>query len=319
MLYFLDAGVNVKGAPNENFAREIMELFTMGVGHYARERHPRGGARVHRLERRRPDLRGPRRAARRRAQDLSRADRQLRRRRASSTSSSPSRRPPSSSRPSSTASSSARSSTPGAAGEARGRPPRRRLRDRSRCCGRSSCRGTSTARPRSAPTSRARSQLVVSTYRKLGATAIPGIPDFNEATEAMGQALFWPPTVAGWAGRGGAGSRPGCCSSAAISRWSVLFPDIDFVAARPLCARPDDPRRAPADPAGPRHHQRDHAGREGRRRRRWPNSTCWPTATRTSTPATAPIAAGRWRSPGSSRSRARAVQVDLAAMVRAAG
>lgn len=34
MLVFLDAGVNVKGAPNENFAREIMELFTMGVGHY---------------------------------------------------------------------------------------------------------------------------------------------------------------------------------------------------------------------------------------------------------------------------------------------
>lgn len=31
MLAFLDAGVNVKGAPNENFAREIMELFTMGV------------------------------------------------------------------------------------------------------------------------------------------------------------------------------------------------------------------------------------------------------------------------------------------------
>ncbi len=27
-------GVNVKGASNENFAREIMELFTMGVGHY---------------------------------------------------------------------------------------------------------------------------------------------------------------------------------------------------------------------------------------------------------------------------------------------
>ena len=34
MLAFLDAGVNVKGAPNENFAREIMELFTLGVGHY---------------------------------------------------------------------------------------------------------------------------------------------------------------------------------------------------------------------------------------------------------------------------------------------
>ena len=37
MLAFLDAGVNVKGAPNENFAREIMELFTMGVGNYTRE------------------------------------------------------------------------------------------------------------------------------------------------------------------------------------------------------------------------------------------------------------------------------------------
>ena len=34
MLAFLDAGVNVKGKPNENFAREIMELFTMGVGNY---------------------------------------------------------------------------------------------------------------------------------------------------------------------------------------------------------------------------------------------------------------------------------------------
>ena len=38
MLAFLDAGVNMKGAPNENFAREIMELFTMGVGHYQRDR-----------------------------------------------------------------------------------------------------------------------------------------------------------------------------------------------------------------------------------------------------------------------------------------
>ena len=35
MLAFLDAGVNVKGAPNENFAREILEMFTMGVGHYS--------------------------------------------------------------------------------------------------------------------------------------------------------------------------------------------------------------------------------------------------------------------------------------------
>ena len=37
MLAFLDAGINVKGSPNENFAREIMELFTMGVGNYSEQ------------------------------------------------------------------------------------------------------------------------------------------------------------------------------------------------------------------------------------------------------------------------------------------
>ena len=37
MLYYLDAGVNVKGAPNENFAREVMELFSMGVGSYTEQ------------------------------------------------------------------------------------------------------------------------------------------------------------------------------------------------------------------------------------------------------------------------------------------
>ena len=45
MLYYLDAGVNVKGAANENFAREVMELFTMGVGHYT-ERDVREAARA---------------------------------------------------------------------------------------------------------------------------------------------------------------------------------------------------------------------------------------------------------------------------------
>ena len=37
MLVFLDAGVNTKDSLNENFAREIMELFTMGVGEYSEE------------------------------------------------------------------------------------------------------------------------------------------------------------------------------------------------------------------------------------------------------------------------------------------
>ena len=34
MLQFLNAAQNRKGKPNENFAREVMELFTMGRGHY---------------------------------------------------------------------------------------------------------------------------------------------------------------------------------------------------------------------------------------------------------------------------------------------
>ena len=45
MLAYLDAGVNVKGAANENFAREVMELFSMGVGNYT-ERDVREAARA---------------------------------------------------------------------------------------------------------------------------------------------------------------------------------------------------------------------------------------------------------------------------------
>jgi uncharacterized protein (DUF1800 family) len=35
MLTYLDNDRNVAGAPNENFARELMELFTLGIGHYS--------------------------------------------------------------------------------------------------------------------------------------------------------------------------------------------------------------------------------------------------------------------------------------------
>ncbi|MBI2957598.1 MAG: DUF1800 domain-containing protein [Chloroflexi bacterium] len=34
MLVWLDSQVNLKAAPNENFARELMELFSMGIGNY---------------------------------------------------------------------------------------------------------------------------------------------------------------------------------------------------------------------------------------------------------------------------------------------
>jgi uncharacterized protein (DUF1800 family) len=35
LLLYLDAPANRKGHPNENLARELMELFTLGIGHYA--------------------------------------------------------------------------------------------------------------------------------------------------------------------------------------------------------------------------------------------------------------------------------------------
>lgn len=42
--------------------------------------------------------------------------------------------------------------------------------------------------------------LAVSTYKKLGLTEIPGIPDFRAATRDLGQELTYPPNVAGWEG-----------------------------------------------------------------------------------------------------------------------
>ena len=45
MLYWLDGRTNVRARPQENFARELMELFTMGVGTYA-ETDVYAGARV---------------------------------------------------------------------------------------------------------------------------------------------------------------------------------------------------------------------------------------------------------------------------------
>jgi len=35
MIFWLDNQLNVKGKANENFAREVMELFTVGIGHYS--------------------------------------------------------------------------------------------------------------------------------------------------------------------------------------------------------------------------------------------------------------------------------------------
>ena len=37
MMLYLDSQTNRKGAPNENFARELLELFTLGEGHYSEQ------------------------------------------------------------------------------------------------------------------------------------------------------------------------------------------------------------------------------------------------------------------------------------------
>lgn len=71
-------------------------------------------------------------------------------------------------------------------------------------------------------------QLAISTYRKLGLKAVPGVPDFNAATGALGQRLFAPPTVAGWA-QGRSWITPGLLLERGNFARDVLFPDINFI------------------------------------------------------------------------------------------
>jgi uncharacterized protein (DUF1800 family) len=70
--------------------------------------------------------------------------------------------------------------------------------------------------------------LAISTYRKLGLDNVPGVPDFNQATGALGQSLFRPPTVAGWAG-GRSWVTPGLLLERGNFARDVLFPDINFI------------------------------------------------------------------------------------------
>lgn len=72
-------------------------------------------------------------------------------------------------------------------------------------------------------------ELVVSTYRKLGLQYVPGIPDFNSVTGALGQHLMHPPTVAGWA-YGKAWITPGLLIERGNFARDVVFHSTDFVA-----------------------------------------------------------------------------------------
>ena len=61
--------------------------------------------------------------------------------------------------------------------------------------------------------------------KHLGVDAIPGVPDFNQSTIAMGQHLLNPPSVAGWAG-GKAWITPGLLIARGNVARDVLIPDM---------------------------------------------------------------------------------------------
>jgi uncharacterized protein DUF1800 len=81
--------------------------------------------------------------------------------------------------------------------------------------------------------------LVVSTYRKMGLREVPTVPDFGRMTAGLGQALFDPPNVAGWAG-----GRTWITPATLLLRGNVfrdvLFPDVKSF-------RPPDRAMSPTD------------------------------------------------------------------------
>ncbi len=226
MLTFLDAGVNVKGAPNENFAREIMEMFTLGVGHYSEQdireaaraftgwnaqdlrftidpaRHDDGVKRVLGRE-------GP-------LNGIDVIDTLL--------------------------------AQPAAGEHLAGKiytyfvreeispALRTELGARFKASGydiaalletlflsRDFYSGATVAGRIKPPV-----ELVVSTYRRAGLRQVPGVPDFNETTEALGQKLFYPPTVAGWA-QGRSWITPGLLIARSNFGYELVYPDVSFV------------------------------------------------------------------------------------------
>lgn len=226
MLAFLDAGVNVKGAPNENFAREIMELFTMGVGHYTEhdireaaraftgwnfegvafkvnpEQHDDGTKEV--LGRRgrfdgvevidiilsqpaTPKFLAAKLYRYFVSDDLDPAlEAELGRR---------------------------------LAAVKYEIAPFLEMLFLSRDFYAPESVGTRIKSP---------VDLVVSTYRKLGLGYVPGVPDFNETTSALGQRLMHPPTVAGW-GQGRSWITPGLLLERGNFALDVVLPDINYL------------------------------------------------------------------------------------------
>jgi hypothetical protein len=71
-------------------------------------------------------------------------------------------------------------------------------------------------------------ELVISTYKKMGLVEVPGVPDFNDVTEQLGQKLLYPPTVAGWA-NGKSWITPGLLLARGNFVYDALYPNINFL------------------------------------------------------------------------------------------
>lgn len=226
MLAFLDAGINVKGAPNENFAREIMEMFSMGVGNYS-EQDIREAARAftgwnyrglafHVDADKHDDGEKTVLGRSGRFDGVDVIDIIL--------------------------------AQPVTAEYIAGRiyaffvrenpdpAQRKRLGDllrQNRYEIAPFMEAVFLSKDFYAPESVATHikspvELLISTYRKLGLKEVPGAPDFNETTGTLGQRLMYPPTVAGWAG-GHAWATPGLLIQRGNFALDVVFPDIAFL------------------------------------------------------------------------------------------
>ncbi len=224
MLVFLDNGENIKARPNENFGRELLELFTMGVGHYT-ERDVREAARAFtgwtndalafRFDAAQHDFGEKTFLGRTGALDgenvidtilaqpvtgefiAAKLYRFF-----------------------------AREEVPAAVAADLGRTfrdngyqikPLLKRMFLSRDFYGPAAVGTQIKTP---------VHLVVSTYRKLGLQEVPTIPDFGRMTSSLGQSLFNPPNVAGWAG-----GRTWITPSTLLQRGNllrdVLYPNVN--------------------------------------------------------------------------------------------
>jgi len=223
MLVFLDAAQNVKGAPNENFGREVMELFTMGVGNYS-EDDIREAARAFTgwgnddlsfvIDAEKHDA-GPKRFLGREGnftgEDILAIILEQRQ----------------------TAIYIAtklyrffvREEISPAFAETLGNLLRDNRYEIAPFLRTIFLSEDFYADPSVATHIKSPTELIVSTYRKLGLGELPGIPDPYTVSKTLGQILLYPPTVAGWS-QGRSWITPGLLFERANFAREVMFPNI---------------------------------------------------------------------------------------------